>query len=193
MQKLPRWLEDTARSLAFWIGYSRSRYGAHLLTEGAIVGEVTPLIAAQVGGESRVRAEVPYRLLGRKEGLDRADLVVFASATSHQALRHADVSSVIEVKRIESGKQLIERDVDRLHACLSGLPPRARAFLLLISQRHRPTKYVNANGTAVRGTRRTTGGSPYRVRRVVRARVGPRARGHYMCVLEVEKSRRGED
>jgi hypothetical protein len=195
MDKLPGWLEDAARGLAFWVGYSDVRYGEHLLSEGAVVAEFVRLVDARLGQTKHVRAEVPYRQLEHRYGRktrERADLVVLEGPTPTPSAMASATVAVIEIKRLVLGRSLLEKDLERLFKCLEALSGHARAFVVLIAQGRRPRRFVHENGTAQRQMLETKSGVRFKVRRVFQARLGPRAEGHYTCILEVDRKPAGK-
>ncbi len=201
---LPGWCNRTLQGLVYWIGHRCALYNGHHLTEGALVAEACNLIYANLHDNQDLRCEVQYsQLLPHKlpdclRHNSVADLVIVEAATGTKTKEpgglFAKVSAVIEVKRANAGKKLIEDDIERLTA-LKGASkhfnPDLRTFLLLVSEAKLPRRFVRGDGTAVRGNLKVANpripGSYFRVKRVCKAAHSFRRKelAHFACIIEV--------
>jgi hypothetical protein len=187
--KLPRELEHAMQGLAYWLGYQHIRNGGGALPhEGAIVEELASLLTLGLGahGEHVVRREIPVdevngkakrKSPGRRPAFD---LAVETRADEGEATK---VAYVIEVKRSANGH---EGDVDRLHATSKKAGVTCRRFVLVVG--HARRDLVDRRLHAARGEHVTSDGSPYAVRRVVKAvdtLQASRSSGHWVTALEV--------
>lgn len=197
MNPIPGWLERSMTALAFWVGYSHAKFGWHRLPEGAVVRESWNLMAAQLSPDEALWPEVAYARLEGKAGKqvvltgDHVDMAVvnrIALELDDHASIKQHVKVIIEVKRWAAAQKLVEGDVDRLATSLRLLPRTARAFVIVVSERDRPSRYLTAKNLARKGVMSTRARSTYRVRRVVKAvstaALGSKS-GHYVCLLEV--------
>ena len=181
--RLPGWSEAALQGVAYWIGHRRAYYRHHVLTEGAIVAELCNLMNAHLGEHEQLECERLYRdLLSSASpkaqapwGEDRLDIAIVADRK---------LLAAVEVKRASATRQLIDRDLKRLSA-LKRAFPRMRAFLVVVSEATRPSRFVDGHGRALRGQPNVP--APYAVRRVCVA--SPSAsRGnsaHYAVLIEV--------
>lgn len=97
------------------------------------------------------------------------------------------VSHVIEVKRARAPDVLIEDDVRRL-AMVQAACPSIKTCLVILSESHRPARYVAETGKAVKeDVHPGVAGARTRVRRVWKASGSFEAKenSHYVCLLEV--------
>ena len=102
-----------------------------------------------------------------------------------------NLEAVIEVKRASPGGAQIDNDLQRL-AEVKAAVPKVRAFLFVVSEARRPTRFVSPDGRAILGAteiRETS--ATYRVRRVCKASASFNGRktAHYACIIEVEPNR----
>jgi hypothetical protein len=183
--RIPSWLENALQGITFWIGHRRAVYRHHELTEGAIVGELSNLIQANLRDQLRLSCEVDYTslwtdgVIGSNLKGKRADLVVYDKSTN----KKGEEFLVIEVKRSTASKAHINHDLARL----SDFKLKNRGvhtFLIIVSQARKPRRFVSPTGRAkqiqVEGVRA-------RVRRVCSASSSLK-RGdssHYAVAVEV--------
>jgi len=197
MNAIPGRLERSMTALAFWVGYSHAKFGWHHLPEGAAVAEFWSLMDARLGPDEALLPEVAYSRLEGKAGkqvvltgehVDMAVVNRIALELDDHASIKQHVNVIIEVKRWGAAQKLVDGDVDRLATSLRLLPRTARAFVIVVSERDRPSRYLTAKNLAKKGAMSTRAGSTYRVRRVVKAlsTAAPGSKsGHYVCLLEV--------
>lgn len=132
-----KWLDPVLQGLSFWLGYKRELYRHHLLNEGAIVAELTSLISLKFKSRGIVKCEERYDRIGTNiDNKSRAD--IFIEINNKPFI-------VIEVKRIEAGKRLIDFDLVKL-AKIKELDSGIRVFLILVSQGKKLKAYINENG-----------------------------------------------
>jgi len=196
LPKWPDWAEAALQGLSYWMGYRESLYRGHPVPEAAMVNEACNLIYANLTGDFQLLCEWKYTFL-IPEGSEtdkltpksRADLIV---ARHNKVLPRNQniwslVDSVVEVKRGSAQNPLVTDDLLRLGEFKS-LNPKARAFLFLVSESQRPTRFVSEKGRAILG-RNTVESKDfhYRVRRACKAAKGFTAveTAHYACLIEV--------
>jgi hypothetical protein len=173
----PRWMEPLLQGLAFWVGYRKQLYRHHELPEGSIVAEALALIHSNLNDPETVRCEYPYSGLCAVSDKSRADIVIFSGERP---------AYVIEVKRGHAAKAKKDLDILRLNA-LKSSDPSLRCFMLVVSQSHLPSQYVNMEtGEALRGVFRLDE-VKYKVLRVCKAASTFKNLGaaNYVCLLEV--------
>ena len=194
------WLVNALQCLAYWVGYSRSRFFSYPLSEAAIVAEACALMQAKLPHELILVPERMYRTImpnfSSSEHLterSRADIVVCdKSARSKGKSKDIskDVRFVIEVKRTSASDSEMFEDLRRLGGFLKAANNDARAFLIVVSERKADRRFVQDGGVAVLGKRKVPGcgsSSRYCVRRVLKATQSFKAKGtaHYVCLIEV--------
>lgn len=175
---IPVWSETMLQGLAYWMGYKRTLYRHHLLTEGAIVAEAVSLIHSNLKDSERVECEVGYPKLGSQAGKTLADIVVFSGDQP---------TCVIEVKRGKASNSLIAADLQKLQA-IKKINKSVRCFLLVASQGNLPTNYVDKQtGEAKKGTYQLDG-IGFRIIRVCKAASSFKSlkSAHYACLLELK-------
>jgi hypothetical protein len=137
IQNTIKWLDPVLQALSFWIGYKKELYRHHLLSEGAIVAELAFLINSKLKKNEIVKCEEHYKKIVKQiNNQSRADILIE---------KENQPFIVIEVKRNNSSKKLIDFDLKKL-ANLKKIKPELRVFLILISQRRKPSQYVTHNG-----------------------------------------------
>ena len=196
---LPDWAEATLQGLAYWVGYSRTRFRFGLLPEAALVVEACALIHANVSSECCVLTEPRYRkLLGPAKRprngwkLERVDLAVVRRKAGNEKKGscHYRLREMIEVKRASAGHKDIVQDLSRLRRALLTAEQEVRAYLIVVTQRKRKKLdwLIRRDGTAVRGKNPLSGGDGYyRVRRVCKAAPSfeSKSSAYYACLVEV--------
>ncbi len=196
LDRWPEWAEKALQGLAFWIGHRHSLYRDYPLSEGALVAEACNLIHANLDAGQVLRCEVQYSQLV-PTGMwplelgprSRVDLLI-AADTAHLAKANSLVDQVIaaiEVKRAAAPNSQIDYDLKRL-ATFKLQNPSARAFLFVVAEAHRPTRFVAAEGRAILGKHSIKGvAAHYRVRRACKAAASfsGKASAHYACILEI--------
>jgi hypothetical protein len=96
----PDWVNPVLQGLAYWIGYRQQFYDGHLINEGAVVSEAVGLLSSKLDSNYSIRCEVLYSdIVEKHRGRDRADIIINDQN---------QIESVIELKRFESGKTMIE-------------------------------------------------------------------------------------
>jgi hypothetical protein len=177
-EEKPYWTDTLLQGLAYWVGYKNQLYPFHPLTEGAIVGEAVALLKNSFKLGEILECEKMYKDLGADGfGAKRADLVITKAENE---------KIVVEVKRYSPSLGKIEQDFERL-AMFNFQHPQTRCFLLVVSQKKKPEKFVTEEGNAKKAkisnnTYVTT------VRRVCKASASFKNVGsaHYACLIEVE-------
>lgn len=120
----------------------------------------------------------------------RADLVICdiaAKPIGRDRNVATHVRFVIEVKMRYASTQSINEDLSRLHALLQVAVQGVRCFLLVVSERHAPKRFVK-DGKSTLGAHPIPGTTgKYRVRRSVKAAAifSGKESAHYVCLLEV--------
>lgn len=193
IQVLPSWFQPALQGMTYWIGHRRQFYCGYPIGESAFVAEFCNLIQSNLRiPELRLRCEVKFSELLRCElGEDsvlteraRADLVV-EKKLKDETTRPCHI---IEVKRGQALNSAVKKDLMRLVEVKRHIPD-SRAFLVLVSEKGRPKKYVNEKGNAIRG-RHSLDGGYFMVRRACMATtsVSRSDTAHYACVMEVFSS-----
>lgn len=191
------WMETALQGLAFWIGHRRALFRHYPLPEGALVAEACNLFQTNKTDDLVLKPECMYKNLVPTGCLPkeisrqaRADLVV-CDLDARQADRSQNISAhvrfVLEVKRADAPKHLINEDLRRLQGFLRASSPEVRAFLLIASEANSPKMFVK-DGKAIRG-KVPIDGSPghFIVRRALKASgsFSSKASAHYVCLVEV--------
>ncbi|EPW5502336.1 hypothetical protein ACWM6O_004267 [Vibrio vulnificus] len=153
----PNWTSDVLQGMCYWVGHRYSYYFDYPLGESALVGELCNLLVSKIPSDQKLLSEVLRKNLGvTTAGTTRCDLVVVnATAGTRDADVSNDVVSAIEIKRSSAGDSKFEEDLFRQHEFLTaqkGLGNnQTQAFLIVVSQRDRPTTFVTENGCAKKG------------------------------------------
>jgi hypothetical protein len=171
------WTETLLQGSAFWVGY-KSQLHHYPLTEGAIIGEAAALLNGKLDSDYSLECELMYRDLNVPiESQIRADLII----------KQGDrIDSVIEVKRAKTANKKVTDDFKRLAECHKK-NPNTRCFLLLVSQKFRPSNYVSEDGKAIRKEIKGIG-YVAKVRRACKAVASFKSKdnAHYSCLIEVK-------
>ena len=193
---VPRWLNQTLQTLAFWVAYQNEVYRHHHLPEGAIVAEFTRLIDANIASDMAVIREPLYRDLlpegvEKWERASRADLAIKKRSSE---LTPSFCETLIEVKRATTAFNVINEDLVELTR-FRAAHPQVRAFLVVVAQASLPSRWVGPNGVATPETESLsvtleTGEMlevRYRVRRVAKAAASFKSinKATYCCLVEV--------
>ena len=176
-QEKPYWAEKLLQGTSFWMGYKTQLYRHYPLTEGAIIGEAVSLIKGTLKEYYQLECELMYKDLNVETTTrQRADLVI---------KKGANIDSVIEVKRAKSTHKKVTEDFKRLAKCHKS-NPKARCFLLLVSQKFRPSNYINEKGKAIAKEIKAEGYIA-KVRRACKAASSFESKesAHYSCLIEV--------
>jgi hypothetical protein len=154
------------------------------LSEGAIVAELCNLIHANLEEKFKLRCEIQDskiieqwpKKLGPKA---RADLVVSIGKVP---------KVIIEVKRATASNADIDADLLRLAVARSKLR-NVRAYLMLVSEAHRPTRFLIQKSRSMIGEWKVSKFKNYfyRVRRTWKAAhaFDVREKAQYACLIEV--------
>jgi hypothetical protein len=192
LENLPKWAQRSLQGITYWIGHRRCLYPHYPLSEGALVAEICNLIHANLDDSFSLICEVQYSSLISCDDKPteltvraRADLVV--TENSYDSDGNQTPRFIIEVKRAAAPKAQIDSDLRRLsavrHAC-----PDIRTFLFIISEAHRPARFVDEDGKSIlkkQAIPKSEG--HFRVRRTWKAAHAytKRDRAQYACLIEV--------
>ena len=184
----PKWAEVALQGVAYWIGHRRSLYPHYPLAEAALVAEACNLIHANLPDALELRCEILYRKLCKTlpaelAGRARVDLAV----GEKQSGKKMKLRYVIEVKRASAATATINADLKRLAAFLEKRPS-VRAFLFVLSEAHRPRRFVTDEGASIKGEHAIPNSNGvYRVRRTLKAAhvFNVRDKAIYACLIEV--------
>ena len=189
----PYWLKRALLGVCFWMGHRRSLYREYPLGESAMVAELCNLLFANLPTGMKLVCEVQYsKLLELTEKetefteKSRVDLCICGP------VRKGDdpldkVAFALEVKRGSASATSIESDLRRLLQ-MKEAQPHIRAFLLLISEKKRPIRYVTSQSFAVKRKLPIKGSNGHcRVRAVMKAVPAIKSldNAHYGCAIEV--------
>jgi len=194
--KSPFWAQQSLQGITYWIGHRRCLYRHYPLAEGALVAEICNLIHANLRNRSSLRCEVRYEDLlpgiaksGILTAKARADLVVMQKPEDGGT---AVPKFVIEVKRASAARSQIDNDLQRL-AEVRNRHPKIRAFMFLVAEATRPTRFVSDDGTSITGQQPIEGydKNHYRVIRTWKALHAKKNldRAQYACLVEVFRNR----
>jgi hypothetical protein len=181
LRKLPLWSDPVLQGLSYWIGYKKQYFDTHPLSEGAIVSETLALIQSNLDKQFQLTCEIPYKKLGMTIDNDsRADIVIMEDSRPKY---------VIEVKKAEAGKSVIDNDLKRLSELKLQLPE-VVCYLLLVSQNSKPKRFVNDQGRA-NEKKTTIEKVKFKTRRVCKAvnsfnNERAKTSAHYACLIEIE-------
>jgi hypothetical protein len=189
----PRWITRPLQGITFWIGHRRSLYSGYPLPEAALVAELCNIIFTHKESDQVLKCEVQYASLLSREvepndymtAKARADIVIYRKAARKKAEPQPEV--VIEVKRSKASAKQINNDLLRL-AEVKRQHPNIKAYLIVVSESHRPARFVDSNGFAITRTYRIpTTNQLYRVRRVAKAASAftKKDTAQYACLIEV--------
>jgi hypothetical protein len=189
---LPGWCHRALQGVTYWIGLNRCQYNSHPLGESAIAAQLRNLIQGNLPPGHTLSCEANYQALAgvaplppTLSGRARADFAVFEEADAKE--RKSVPKFIIEVKRGCSSPQAIDKDLRRL-ADIGLLLPNCRTMLFLVSEKRRPPRFTQADGTAIRNRQSIPGHTgKFRVRRIYRASPSVRHSdtAHYACLIEI--------
>jgi hypothetical protein len=176
-----KWINPVLQGVAHWIGYKKQFYSGHLINEGAIVSEATGIMSAYMDSNQKMDCEKQYSEISSKiNGGERADIV---------RCTDGKIDFVVEVKRFEAGRKLIELDLFKLSKIKQN-NKEIRCCLLLVSQTKAPFPFINDNGVADR-LRFTLIGTKHKAKviRVCKSvssfRENAYLKADYACLIEV--------
>lgn len=189
----PWWLRRALLGTCFWMGHRRSLYREYPLGESAMVAELCNLLFANLPTGLKLVCEVQYsKLLDIPDTetefteRSRVDLCVCGPLNKGEEPL-PKVQCVLEVKRGSASTASVNDDLRRLLE-LKRVLPNVRAFLLVISEGKRPSRFVTAKSFAVRKKRAIpdADGHCY-VRAVMKAVPAVKSldNAHYACAIEV--------
>lgn len=176
-----RWINPVLQGIAHWVGYKKQFYNGHLLNEGSLVSEITSLMNAYMNYNQRIDCELRYSVISSNfKGNERADIVQFTNDK---------IGFIIEVKRYESGRRLIETDIKKLNA-IKSINKNIRCCLLIISQGSVPSLLVSEKGNAYKQKFTITGSEiKYKIIRVCKSvssfREDAYLKANYACLIEL--------
>jgi hypothetical protein len=189
---VPEWLVRAMQGVVFWMGLKRAYYKRYKLSEGALVDELTSLLAAALGASGlgyKVTRELKRERLvpstSKKKALGRKPAVDIAVERGGKG-RPAPPIACIEVKR--AGQSYLG-DIDKLARYRANGGGVWRGFVLVIAER-KPS-FVTEDGFAPKKTFETSAKNAYAVRRVCKALTSGSAAsrksesGYWACVLEL--------
>jgi hypothetical protein len=148
---IPRYFEPVLQGIAHWVNYKAQYYDGHLLSEGALIGELTQLFSAAVSPPLHVRCERQYKSFGvTQRGQQRVDLAIGELVAGQNDQLRPEGLVAIEVKRYAKNTwRKIEEDLRKL-CDLKSAHKGCRAFQLLIGQTDRPDRIFNTNHEMIR-------------------------------------------
>ena len=186
-------LKRALLGVCFWMGHRRSLYRDYPLGEAEIVAELCNLLFANLPPDMKILCKVQYSMVvpnadTRTTLLERSRIDICVCGPMHKGEEPLDnVEFALEAKRGGAPPAVIEEDLRRL-AQLKKARPGIRAFLLLISERRRPKRFVTDEGKRVTRVIKITGTDAYcRVRVVMKAvpAVTKLDNAYYGCAIEV--------
>ena len=189
----PWWLKRALLGTCFWMGHRHSLYREYPLGEAAMVAELCNLIFANLPPSLKLVCEVKYSdllVIPNEKTVftekSRVDLCVCGPLTKGDEPLQK-VQYVFEVKRGSASTAAVNDDLRRLLE-LKRARPKVSAFLLLVSERRLPARFVTPKSFAVKKKLPIpkTDGHCY-VRAVMKAvpAVKSLQNAHYACAIEV--------
>lgn len=189
----PWWLKRALLGVCYWMGHRRSLYREYPLGESAMVAELCNLLFANLPTGLKLVCEVQYSKFVKVQEDEsefteksRVDLCVCGPIRKgDEPLEH--VAFALEVKRGSASPASVEADLRRLLQ-MRRARPKTRAFLLLISEQRRPTRFVHPTSFAVKKKIPIEGTDGHcRVRAVMKAVPAIKSldNAHYGCAVEV--------
>ncbi len=170
-------IKAALQGLAFWISYRQILYGWYPLNEGALVVEFVNLLRAKLDKKFNIYCEKQFDELEKK----RMDVQI----------KQGDLQvAAIEFKRYSAGRTHIHNDMKKLLKLENRDVSR---FVVVVSEKKRPSDYVNKGGKAITGNliQKGEGNFSARVRRVLKSVAGFGKEGkklpvaNYCCLIEV--------
>jgi len=147
IQKAPWWLKRALLGTCFWMGHRHSLYREYPLGEAAMVAELCNLLFANLPPNLKLVCEVKYSdllMIPNKKTMftekSRVDLCVCGPLTKGDEPLQK-VQYVFEVKRGSASTAAVNDDLRRLLE-LKKARPKVSAFLLLVSERRLPARFV---------------------------------------------------
>lgn len=147
MKQVPQYWSPVLQALAHWIAYKKQYYHGHLLSEGAIVAELTQLLSAKIDTNFKIQCERMYKDFVRSlNDQTRVDIVIGdkLKVTTKGKLKVDGLTDIIEVKRYEGQFSKIEDDFEKL-AVLKDACSEARLFQVIVGQHILPDKLFTDN------------------------------------------------
>jgi hypothetical protein len=159
--KRPNWFSTVLQELADWINSKQESEDELLINKEEIRNEMTQLLSAKLANPSSVKSEVLYSEIGKKlSNSNHADIIIY---------NENNVDSVIEVRRFEAGKKIIDKDLQKL-ALVKNFDNKINCFLVLLSHQKAPFPFVTDSGVAARYALTISGtDNTYKVIRVCKA------------------------
>lgn len=177
----------------FWMGHRRSMYREYPLGESAMVAELCNLLFANLPTGLKLVCEVQYSKLLEIPDTEtefteksRVDLCVCGPLKKGEDSL-TKVQCVLEVKRGSASTAGVNDDLRRLLEIRRAMP-NVRAFLLLISEGKRPSRFVTEKSFAVRKKLPIPSSDGHCfVRAVMKAVPAVKSldNAHYACAIEV--------
>jgi flagellar biosynthesis chaperone FliJ len=127
-------IKEALQGLAHWVSYKQILYKGHSLNEGALVAEFVNLLNAKLGKDFEILCESAYRPFNKTRG----PLMDVDIKQKNQRV------AAIEFKRILAGTNSINSDIKKLAKNIKS--SEILRFLVVVSEKELPKKYVNENG-----------------------------------------------
>jgi hypothetical protein len=189
----PPWLVTALQGLTYWTGHRRCLYRHYPLAEAAFVAELCNLIYANLPDKYSLHCEEQYSDFihqdDRRDFLTeraRADLVIYEKVRTRSGEVELHTRFIIEVKRALAPKAQIDADLKRLMAVRAACPD-VKPYLVVVSEAHRPTRFVSDSGASITKQQRLDGVDGYfKVRRTLKAAHAYTKieRSQYACLIE---------
>lgn len=139
--KRPNWFSSVLQGIADWIDAKPESEDEILINEDEIRNEMTQLLISKLDPPYTIKNEVVYAEIGKKlSNKDQADIIIY---------NQNNVESVIEVRRFESGRKAIEKDLKKL-ASVKNCDAAINCFLILVSHKKAPFPFILDGGNATR-------------------------------------------
>lgn len=146
MKDVPKHWNSVLQALTYWIAYKQQYYRHHLLTEGAIVGELTQLIWSNIDSSMKLECESLYKQFDTSIPDSKLCDLVIGKGTirnttkisgKYPKLNSEEILEAIEVKRYEGSFERITADFEKIYELRKG-NPQARLFTVIVGQKELP-------------------------------------------------------
>ena len=190
----PHWLRRALLGTCYWMGHRRALYRDYPLGESAMVAELCNLLFANLPSDRKLICEVQYSQLidipeedSEFTEKSRVDLCICGPIINKKADPLERVEYVLEVKRGSASTGAVNDDLRRLLE-FKRARPKIRAFLLLVSEGRRPTRFVSEASFAIKKNLPIPDTNGFcRTRAVLKAVPAVKSldTAHYGCAIEV--------
>lgn len=153
---IPKYWNEILQGLSYWIAYKKQYFKDHLLTEGAIVAELTQLLSAKIESNMRIECERMYKEIN-PQIIDQSRVDILIGKKTNDKYKNGKIKKlmpnelleIIEVKRYEGDWKKVEVDFEKLFKLKKNLP-NTRLFQIVVGQEKLPDKIFNSKHNLMR-------------------------------------------